>query len=138
MRWIFWTWPDSKPSSSKPWVSDIGAAPREWAPPVIGTSAVSGEGTDELVEAIQRHRRVAFESRPGRERSLAIAAFRLRKTAENLLLERLGEVVSQADKPLAARLARRDADPYSLAGELLGSSFQRTHADEHDAQSSAA
>lgn len=116
----------------------IGAAPREWATPVIGTSAVSGDGIDELVEAIQRHRRIAFETQSGRERSLAIAAFRLRKTAENLLLERLGEVVSQAGKPLAARLARRDGDPYSLAGELLGSSFQRTHADEHDAQSSTA
>ncbi|HKY85926.1 MAG TPA: methylmalonyl Co-A mutase-associated GTPase MeaB, partial [Pseudorhodoplanes sp.] len=94
----------------------------EWLPPVIGTSAVSGTGLDDLVAAIGRHRRVTFETEAGRHRRLSIANFRLRKTTETLLLERYGDAIARAAAPLAARLAQRDTDPYSLATELLGQS----------------
>lgn len=90
-----------------------------WATPVIGTSAMSGQGLDELIGAIGRHRHVAFETETGRARQLAIASFRLRKTAENVLLEQFGETFAHRGSPLAARLADRSADPYSLANELL-------------------
>jgi LAO/AO transport system kinase len=91
----------------------------EWAVPVIGTSAMSGQGLDELVAAIDRHRAVAFDTDAGRARRLAIAQFRLRKTAENLLLERFGDKFGQSGSALATRLAERSADPYTLANELL-------------------
>src|SRR5690242_5317710 len=52
-------------------------APGEWQTPVIGTSAVSGQGLDELVDALGRHRAVAFETPAGTRRRLAIADFRL-------------------------------------------------------------
>ena len=90
-----------------------------WATPVIGTSALSGQGLDELVEALGKHRIVAFDTEIGRARQLAIASFRLRKTAENLLLERFADKFAHAGAPLAARLLDRNADPYSLAHELL-------------------
>ncbi|HVX99194.1 MAG TPA: methylmalonyl Co-A mutase-associated GTPase MeaB [Pseudorhodoplanes sp.] len=96
---------------------DIGKP--AWATPVIGTSAISGHGINDLVEAIGKHRMVAFDTEIGRARQLAIAQFRLRKTAENLLLERFGEIFASAGIPLAARLIDRTADPYSLASELL-------------------
>jgi LAO/AO transport system kinase len=94
-----------------------GAA--EWTIPVIGTSSVSGEGMDELVAALERHRAVAFDSDTGRKRVAGIAEFRLRKTAETMLLERFAERAAAAGAPLASRLARREADPYTLATELL-------------------
>ncbi len=97
-----------------------GAAPADWAVPVIGTSAISGEGLDELVTALGRHRHVAFETASGTARRLAIANFRLRKTAEDLLLARFGAAATEAGAALAPKLLRREADPYSLANELIG------------------
>ncbi len=93
-----------------------------WTVPVIGTSAISGEGLDALAAAVEKHRAFAFDSEAGRQRLLAIAEFRLRKTAENLLLERFGKTFARAGAPLATRLLDREADPYSLANELLDSS----------------
>ncbi len=112
-----------------------GAAPADWVVPVIGTSAISGEGLDELVTALDRHRRVAFETPTGTARRLAIANFRLRKTAEDLLLQRFGAAAEDAGGALAAKLLRREADPYSLANELINSSFPTEHAHEQDARS---
>jgi LAO/AO transport system kinase len=110
----------------------------DWQVPVIGTSSVAGTGLDELVAAISRHRQVAFETETGRKRQLAIANFRLRKTAENLLLERMGELIARAAAPLAARLLQREADPYSLARELLDSPHLGGPAHEQSARSKIA
>jgi LAO/AO transport system kinase len=115
-----------------------GAAAADWAVPVIGTSAISGEGLDDLAAALGRHRAVAFETAAGIKRRLAIADFRLRKTAENLVLVRFGDIFAQAGAALAARLLRRETDPYSLANELLGSPLPPEHADEQDARSKIA
>jgi LAO/AO transport system kinase len=104
-----------------------------WRLPVIGTSALTGEGLDDLAAAIERHRRFALESKAGEQRMLAIAQFRLRKTAENLLLDRFAQTAAKASGPLAAQLARRDSDPYTLAHELLNTSLQE-HTDEPNAR----
>jgi LAO/AO transport system kinase len=106
-----------------------------WQIPVIGTSAVAGQGLDELVDALARHRAVAFETAAGTRRRLAIANFRLRKTAENLVLERFGKAFAQGGDALAVRMARREVDPYSLANELLTSSLPQEHSHEQDARS---
>ena len=116
----------------------IGKEKPEWAIPVVGTSALNGQGLDELIAAIDEHRKIAFDSETGRRRRLAIAEFRLRKTAENLLLERFGKIIDKDSAPLAAKLARRETDPYSLAAELLESSFPEGKAHEQDARSKIA
>jgi LAO/AO transport system kinase len=90
-----------------------------WTIPVIGTSAVSGLGFDELVDAIERHREVASTTPTGRDRRLSIAQFRLRKTAENMLLQRFAEDLANDDGSLAGRLMRRESDPYATAAEFL-------------------
>jgi LAO/AO transport system kinase len=90
-----------------------------WTVPVIGTSAVSGLGFDELVDAIERHREVAFTTPTGRDRRLSIAQFRLRKTAENMLLQHFAEDFANDDGSLADRLMRRESDPYATASEFL-------------------
>jgi LAO/AO transport system kinase len=115
-----------------------GTAAKEWITPVIATSSVSGQGIDELIDAVERHRHVAFATELGRQRALAIAEFRLQKTAENLLLGRYAKIVVEKSKPLALRLMRREGDPYTLADELLNSSLQMEHAHEHDARSKIA
>ncbi|HZT28057.1 MAG TPA: methylmalonyl Co-A mutase-associated GTPase MeaB [Pseudolabrys sp.] len=109
-----------------------------WHAPVIGTSAFSGQGVGDLVGAIERHRHYALASKSGEQRRLAIAEFRLRKTAENLLLDRFGETMAQAGGPLAARLMRREANPYTLATELLNTAPLREISHEQDARSKIA
>jgi GTPase len=103
----------------------MGHAKPEWTVPVIGTSAITGQGLDDLVAAIDGHRVIAFETETGRQRRLAIANFRLRKTAETILLQSFADVVDTAGPPLAAKLAERTADPYSLANQLLERSLLR-------------
>jgi LAO/AO transport system kinase len=108
----------------------VGTTPPEWATPVIGVSAVTGQGIDELIGLLARHREVAFETSLGRSRQLAIARFRLQKTAENLLLESFGRGSAAAAPELAPRLQRRESDPYTLAKALVVSSLQREYRDE--------
>jgi len=103
----------------------MGKEPLPWSVPVIGTSAVSGEGFDALADAIVEHRGYALDSEAGRERRLAIAQFRLRKTAETMLLQRFAADFHTGDSVLTAKLMRRDSDPYSLAAEFLARTSSR-------------
>jgi LAO/AO transport system kinase len=103
----------------------MGKEPPPWSVPVIGTSAVSGEGFDALADAIVQHRAFALDSDAGRDRRLAIAQFRLRKTAETMLLQRFAADFGTDDGALAAKLMRRDGDPYSLAAEFLARTLDR-------------
>ena len=98
---------------------DDGTAPPAWTAPIIGTSSLDEAGFDELITAIEQHRAIAFDAEKGRERRHHIAAFRLRKTAEAMLVDRFANTVEHETKPLVARLEARDSDPYSLAQELL-------------------
>ena len=112
--------------------------PADWAVPVIGTSAISGEGLDELLDVIARHRDVTFNSSVGRERRKSIAEFRLRKTAENLLYDRFAGATAAAIPKLAERLMRRESDPYSLAEELLTATLKPEEDNERDVHSKIA
>ena len=103
----------------------MGKEPPPWSVPVIGTSAVSGEGFDALADAIVQHRTFALDSEAGRDRRLAIAQFRLRKTAETMLLQRFARDFEDGDGAIAAKLMRRDSDPYSLAAEFLARTSSR-------------
>ena len=103
----------------------MGKEPPPWSVPVIGTSAVSGEGFEALADAIVQHRAYAVGSEAGRDRRLAIAQFRLRKTAETMLLQRFAADFETGDGVLAAKLMRRDGDPYSLAAEFLARTTSR-------------
>ena len=103
----------------------LGKEPPPWSVPVLGTSAVSGEGFDALADAIAQHRVYAHDSEAGRQRRLAIAQFRLRKTAETMLLQRFAADFETGDDALAAKLMRRDSDPYSLAAECLAGTASR-------------
>lgn len=106
----------------------LGLKPGEtpdWNAPVVGISSYTGDGFDELIDALTRHRKVAFDSESGRKRRLAIARYRLHKTAETLLIERFTEESRPHCSALAQRLSDRQADPYSLANELVTASLEK-------------
>lgn len=108
----------------------LTSAKPAWTVPVIGTSSVSGEGCTDLIAAIGAHRRASMATELGRTRRERIAEFRLRKTAETLLVESFERAAAPLAPALAARLARRDADPYSLALELVASTVRKEFAHE--------
>lgn len=109
----------------------LTSARGEWAVPVVGVSAISGEGFEQLLAKVNAHRRVAFETETGLARLARIARFRLVKTAENLLIERFTAAAERLAPKLSARLQRRESDPYTLANEMLLASAQKELADEH-------
>ena len=92
----------------------------DWLPPILKTVAVRGEGVDELLDAIERHRQHVIESgqleakrrRQLREEVLDLVAERARRRAERALAPstELGRRLAEA--PL------KDIDPYEVAGEL--------------------
>jgi LAO/AO transport system kinase len=86
-----------------------------WRPPVVGLSSMTGEGFDALADALAAHQ-AAFDGAAGEARRRGIAAFRLAKTAETLLLERFRR--GDRQRPVAALAARR-ADPYAAARALV-------------------
>ena len=92
-----------------------------WKMPVIGTSAVRGTGLDELLDAIERHLAVvAATPNSGRQRRLSIAEFRLRKTAETVLLRTLRtRSPASTSGPLAAALAGARATRTPMAQQLV-------------------
>ncbi len=103
-----------------------------WLMPVIGTSAITGTGLDELTEAIDQHRTVMLDNQMGRGRRHAIAEFRLRKTAEKMLLQRFAEDCDAADGSFVGRLMRRESDPYSLAVEFLEKADRMSQGARHE------
>jgi LAO/AO transport system kinase len=105
------------PAAPAPLTTDDPA----WGPPIVRTVAVRGTGVDELVKAVDRHR-VHLETtgtlairEAVRARTEFLALLRERVLAS--ALRRLEREEGQLDE-LAARIARREADPYALAEDV--------------------
>ena len=96
----------------------LGARPA-WSPPVIATSSLAGEGFDELVAALDRHKAYLDGSAAGGARRRKIAAFRMLKTAEDLLRLRFHAASADRVADLADRLAARTITPYAAGEQLL-------------------
>ncbi|MFF7993132.1 methylmalonyl Co-A mutase-associated GTPase MeaB [Kitasatospora xanthocidica] len=92
----------------------------DWRPPIVKTVAARGEGVDEVVEALEKHR--AWLEEHGE-----LAVRRRRRAAEEIeaialaeLRARIGDL--RGDRHLAAlaeRVAAGELDPYGAADELV-------------------
>jgi LAO/AO transport system kinase len=91
----------------------------EWRPPVVATSSVKGEGFEELVSALEKHKAFLETSEAGRARSRKIAEFRMLKTAEDLLRIRFHEHSAGRVRALADRLVSREINPYTAGEQLI-------------------
>jgi LAO/AO transport system kinase len=98
----------------------------DWAPPVITTNAQSGDGIDELVEAIDRHGASIAASGELERRRIA----RLRAEVEAIVVERAAERARTAlhqgkmSQELEGDLSR--VDPYALAERILNGHSKET------------
>lgn len=92
-----------------------------WEPPICRTVATTGEGTAELCEAIEAHRRFgldeAVRARKVRERSEYVLRELLRDRLLARAVERAGG--NGALDRLVDRIARRETDPYTALEQVL-------------------
>jgi LAO/AO transport system kinase len=99
------------------------APPRPWSPPVVQTSALKGEGLDQLVGAIGDHARWLREAGRWEARAAELARRRFEEAFADLGLRRLRAAAeaSGAFQAAAEAAARGDLDPYAAAEQALGS-----------------
>jgi LAO/AO transport system kinase len=97
--------------------------PGEWRPPIVKTVASRGEGLDELVEALDKHRAWLEETGTLHERRLHRAADEVEAIALTALRERVGDLRTSEGEAnldaLAADVVAGRTDPYAAADRLL-------------------
>ena len=95
-------------------------ATSQWKPPIVSTTAATGEGIADLADAIGRHG-------DWLDRSVERAARRLNRAREEIsaialteLRQRMGGMPGESRlDELAGRVAGGDLDPYAAADELI-------------------
>jgi LAO/AO transport system kinase len=107
-------------------VRQAGGAPA-WQPPVIQTVATTGEGVDDLVDAIERHHQTIAESGELERRRRG----RLRAEIEAIVVERASERARREleDGTMGSELTGdlRGVDPYSIADRILNGHTSGQH-----------
>nr|WP_202433236.1 MULTISPECIES: methylmalonyl Co-A mutase-associated GTPase MeaB [unclassified Streptomyces] len=94
--------------------------PGDWRPPIVKTVAARGEGLDEVVEALEKHRAWMEERGVLAERRTARAAREVETIAVTALRERIADL--HGDRrldALAERIVAGGLDPYAAADELV-------------------
>ncbi|MFE2474726.1 methylmalonyl Co-A mutase-associated GTPase MeaB [Streptomyces sp. NPDC001194] len=92
----------------------------DWRPPIVKTVAARGQGIDELVEALEKHRAWMDERGVLAERRTSRAAREVETIAVTTLRARMADVRGDAHlDALAARVAAGEMDPYAAADTLL-------------------
>ena len=96
------------------------AKDRPWKTPILRTSAQSGDGVPQLVEAIDRHRAWSRESGENLDRRRTAARSEVEALLQEALLRELAGRVGESRLDAAvARVADRSLDPYAAVEELL-------------------
>jgi LAO/AO transport system kinase len=98
----------------------LGREPTSWVVPVVGTTAQTREGIDDLVEAIDAHGRHLVDTGERMQRQRRILEMRILKTAEDLIRDRLLRRSRGLFDDLLDRAVSRDLDPVAAAETLLG------------------
>ncbi|GAA2931858.1 methylmalonyl Co-A mutase-associated GTPase MeaB [Streptomyces enissocaesilis] len=94
--------------------------PGDWRPPIVKTVAARGEGVDEVVGALEKHRAWMEEHGVLAERRAKRAAHEVETIAVTALRERIGDL--RGDRRLGAlaeRIVAGELDPYAAADELV-------------------
>ncbi len=90
-----------------------------WRPPVVATSATTGDGVEELWRAVEGHRNHQETTGDLEVRRRARVSDELTEIVAALLRERAKETAGQHLDRLAEQVAARQIDPWTAARELL-------------------
>ncbi|MFE2987278.1 methylmalonyl Co-A mutase-associated GTPase MeaB [Streptomyces sp. NPDC059262] len=92
----------------------------DWRPPIVKTVAARGEGIDEVVEALEKHRAWMEEHDVLQERRLARASREVETIAVTALRERIADLHGDRRlSSLAERIVAGELDPYRAADSLV-------------------
>jgi LAO/AO transport system kinase len=95
-------------------------SPGDWRPPIVKTVASRGEGVDEVVEALEKHRAWLVSTGELAERRHRRVCEEVEAIAVTALRERMGDLHGdQRLDTLADRVLAGETDPYSAADELI-------------------
>ncbi|OGO71560.1 MAG: GTPase [Chloroflexi bacterium RIFCSPLOWO2_02_FULL_71_16] len=98
----------------------LGKGRTPWKPPIVRTSATTGEGLQDLVAAIARHRAWAAESGEHDRRRAGAARAEVEAVLREALVRRLADRIGRDRlERVVERVARREVDPYAAVDELL-------------------
>jgi len=98
----------------------VSRQPGEWRPPVVRAVAAKGEGIEDVLAAIDKHRGWLTAHDELRRRREARATAEIEAIALGTVRERLSSLRRGTALPqLAARVAGGSLDPYAAAHELL-------------------
>jgi LAO/AO transport system kinase len=92
-----------------------------WTPPVVETIATTGEGVDDLRDALDDHQQYLATTSEGEGRRRRRAETEIRR----LLRSDLGALAEQVldhhggMETVASQVARRETDPYTVVGQLV-------------------
>jgi len=99
---------------------DDRTEPGLWRPPVVKTVAARGEGTDEVMEAIDKHVGWLQESGSLRERRVKRAGDEIESIALAALRSRMGNLRHhESVDQLAADVVDGKSDPYAAADQVV-------------------
>jgi LAO/AO transport system kinase len=94
--------------------------PDDWRPPIVSTVAVKGEGVDDVVAAVAKHRAWLKEGGRLDQRRHRRAVEEISAIALTALRSRFGDLTGdQRLDALANRVLAGDTDPYAAADELV-------------------
>ena len=93
--------------------------PAGWRPPIVATTATTGDGIDDLLSAIDDHRAHLTSTGELAERRTRHVSDELTEIVAALLRERANAAVGDRLEALAARVVARELDPWTAAQELL-------------------
>ncbi|MGH9349445.1 MAG: methylmalonyl Co-A mutase-associated GTPase MeaB [Vicinamibacterales bacterium] len=89
-----------------------------WKPPIVKTTATSGEGVDELWREIGRYREHSAGDRVSRQR--ARQEYRLRDLLSHRFLQHVERALPPGELDrIVSGLAAREVDPYSAAADIM-------------------
>jgi LAO/AO transport system kinase len=95
------------------------AASEGWTPPIVRTVALRGEGTDDLVAALERHRAWVTTTEAGRARRHARLAEELREALREALIDAAVSALGPAIEDAVAAVEAKSTDPYSATEALV-------------------
>jgi LAO/AO transport system kinase len=103
-------------------------AERDWAPPIVLTEAVLGEGVEELWAELAAHRRFLDESGTLEERRASNLAGEVFAVASARAKGRLEEAVAEDAelRRLLSQVQRRELDPLTAVREIMEKVFKVT------------
>ena len=106
----------------------LSDAHSSWTPPVLMTSAQSGQGIEELWDKVQDHRGFLTDTSELTKRREMQRRREFLETVEQEMAQRLTALVEEDPALLAIldKVAMKEAEPYSSAMEFLGSPSQNS------------